>query len=240
MKKYEIVAERHIEVPEKGVSLFQIRALRDIPRWNVRAGNFGGWIASEENLSQQGDCWVREDAYVADFAHVAGNALIGKGALVRDYAHVGGNARVSGERTWIGDSAIVDGGAEVLDGIVEDNAAVHGGAEVIDARVGGQAELYDAVAVCNSAYVRDVALRGTAEISGPVDIAHWTDYVHYGPMWDDGYGITFYRTRSGQLWIAHPGYHGLLGSSPISRWEDGDFNRHFLQAIRAAKALLPR
>ena len=36
--------------------LTQIRALRDFGA--VKAGDLGGWIESEKNLSQGGDCWV--------------------------------------------------------------------------------------------------------------------------------------------------------------------------------------
>lgn len=48
MKKYELT--------ESYGTFWRIRALRYIPRYGVRPGDLGGWIESEENLSQDGDC----------------------------------------------------------------------------------------------------------------------------------------------------------------------------------------
>ena len=31
---------------------------------NVKKGDLGGWIEKEDNLSQEGDCWVFGDAWV--------------------------------------------------------------------------------------------------------------------------------------------------------------------------------
>lgn len=36
----------------------------------------GGWIESESNLSQEGDCWVADYAMVYDNSKVSGNANI--------------------------------------------------------------------------------------------------------------------------------------------------------------------
>lgn len=60
MPKYEITSEVHPEIP----TLRRIRALRDIPRYAVKAGDLGGWIEKEANLTQEGDAWVRGDAQV--------------------------------------------------------------------------------------------------------------------------------------------------------------------------------
>ena len=57
MKRYELTDIRNGK-------LRRIRALRDIPRYNVKAGDLGGWVESEKNLSQEGDCWVGGNARV--------------------------------------------------------------------------------------------------------------------------------------------------------------------------------
>ena len=41
-----------------GTVLHRIRALEDFGR--VKAGDLGGYIQSEDNLSHEGDCWVDE------------------------------------------------------------------------------------------------------------------------------------------------------------------------------------
>ena len=98
MKKYELTGETK-EIG--GVTLHRIRALVDIPGNDVKAGDLGGWIEVERNLSQKGAAWV------ADEARVMGEAL------VMDSARVTGKARVMGEARVM-DSARVTGKARVM------------------------------------------------------------------------------------------------------------------------------
>lgn len=95
--KYELTDEKM--VTPAGAELRRIRAVRDIPRFGVKAGDLGGWVGSEKNLSQKGDAWV------------GGNAQVGGNAWVGDNAQVGGNARVGGN-AWVGGDARVEGDAD--------------------------------------------------------------------------------------------------------------------------------
>ena len=52
-QKYEITDIVHPQYPW----LHRIRALRDV-REDVHAGDLGGFVQSEENLSQEGQCWI--------------------------------------------------------------------------------------------------------------------------------------------------------------------------------------
>lgn len=54
--------------------LHRIRAIRDFR--NVKAGDIGGWIEKEENLSHDGDCWVFGNAVVYGNARVFGDAEV--------------------------------------------------------------------------------------------------------------------------------------------------------------------
>ena len=89
--------------------LYRIRALRDIPRYGVKAGDLGGWVESEKNLSQDGECWVGGSALVYGHAQVTGNALVDGDARVYENAWVGGSARVRGD-AWIVGRAHVQNG----------------------------------------------------------------------------------------------------------------------------------
>lgn len=73
-KKYELTGEPN------AAGLRRIRALRDLP--GVRAGDLGGWVASEANLSHGGAAWVY------DGARVYGGARVSDGARVYDDAQV--------------------------------------------------------------------------------------------------------------------------------------------------------
>jgi hypothetical protein len=83
MKKYKI-ENNHIV------------ALRDIKRWNIKAGDIGGIISSENNLSQDGNAWVYGDAQVYGNARVYGDARVSGNAQVSGNARVYGDAQVYG------------------------------------------------------------------------------------------------------------------------------------------------
>lgn len=96
MKKYELTDET-IEV--YGTALHRIKALKDFG--NVKKGELGGYVESEHNLSQEGDCWVCGNAKVYDNAEVFGNAWVCGNAEVYDNAKVFGNAEVCGNADYI-------------------------------------------------------------------------------------------------------------------------------------------
>jgi hypothetical protein len=63
MNKY-ILTENYKTLPN-GTKVYQIKALRDIPRIGVKAGDLGGYIESERNLSQQGNAFISGNAQVS-------------------------------------------------------------------------------------------------------------------------------------------------------------------------------
>ena len=111
--KYEFTDET---IDYFGHILHRIRALRDIPRHNVKAGDLAGFIESEVNLSQEGDCWVGDNAYVFGGARVCINACVCGDAWVYDIAQVSGNAQVSGT-AWVLGNAWVHGNTCVSTGV---------------------------------------------------------------------------------------------------------------------------
>ena len=74
MRKYELTEET--KTLAYGKVLHRIRALIDISRYGVKAGDLGGWIEKYDNLSQDGDAWVCGNAEVRDNAEVYGNAKV--------------------------------------------------------------------------------------------------------------------------------------------------------------------
>ena len=79
MKKYELTDEIKTVV---GHTLHRIRACVDVGN-NVKAGDFGGWIESEINLSHDGDAWVCDNAWVHGNAVVCDNAVVYDNVVVR-------------------------------------------------------------------------------------------------------------------------------------------------------------
>ena len=78
MNKYEFTGE-FIEF--HGVILHRIRAIYNFGR--IKAGELGGWIEKEENLSQYFNCWVSGEAKVYGNARVFENSWIGGNAIVK-------------------------------------------------------------------------------------------------------------------------------------------------------------
>ena len=107
--------------------MLRIIAIKDFS--DVKKGNRGGLIDNEDNLSQEGDCWVYRNARVYGNARIYGNAQVYGRARVYDNAHIYdstqicGNARVCGITT-VWDSAKICGNAWVK------NARVYREAEI--------------------------------------------------------------------------------------------------------------
>ena len=75
MKKYEFTGERkQIELSFKTVTLHRIRAVVDFGF--IKAGDLGGWIEKEENLSHSGNARIYGNARICDNAKIYGNAKI--------------------------------------------------------------------------------------------------------------------------------------------------------------------
>ena len=94
MKKFELTSEFITNI--FGTKLFRIKAL--IEFGNVKAGELGGFVEKEENLSQDGNAWVYDSARVYDNARVCGDARVYGDACVC------GNARVCGDACVYGDA----------------------------------------------------------------------------------------------------------------------------------------
>lgn len=165
--KYEITANT-MQVYEHTDDklVHQIRALKDFG--DVKAGDLGGWIESEENLSQSGNCWVADNAMVYDHAQVRDNAILRGNAIARDRAQVTENAKLF-DKTWIADDARISGQAELHDfayakddAIISDFALASGRASV-----SGEAQVLNHAKIDGSASICDYAVvKGNAHIEG--------------------------------------------------------------------------
>lgn len=71
MTKYELI--RTDMVSRFGEPLYRIRALIDIPMHEVKAGDLGGYIADEHNLSHEGNAWISSEVHVFGRVRVYGD-----------------------------------------------------------------------------------------------------------------------------------------------------------------------
>ena len=108
MKKFELTTDTKMFFGRK---LFRIKAL--ISFGDVTAGDLGGYVEKEENLSHDGNAWVFGNAKVSDNAKVSGEAKVSGNAEVSGNAWVSGNAKVSGN-AWVFGEARVSGNTDYL------------------------------------------------------------------------------------------------------------------------------
>lgn len=91
-KKYELLKDNY--VMHMGVTLYRIKALKDFS--DVKAGDIGGYVEKESNLSHEDNCWVYDDARVFENARIYDNATIHNNAKIFGNAEIFGNAIVNG------------------------------------------------------------------------------------------------------------------------------------------------
>ena len=164
-KKYKLTDET---VKINGKTLHRIEALKDFN--NVKRGDKGGFVESELNLSQKGNCWIYNNAYVYDDACVNDNARIANNAIINDNAHIYDNAEIL-------DYAYVFCNAHIYD----------------NARVSGNARVFENAKVCgNTVVFGETCMRGTAIVLDN------TDYIVFKNWWSSGRYFTW--TRSNNMW----------------------------------------
>ena len=195
-KKYKLTNE---SAEHNGKTLYKIIALKSFKTdsgTEIPAGEYGGWIESEKNLSQEGTCWVFRNAKVYGDAKVFGNARVFGQAEVSEAAQISGHANVYGDATISGnarisDNAYIYGSAQVYGNAtisgdtkvygyanVYDNAAIYGSAKIYgngyvygNARVSGQAEVTDAAQVYGNAMITGSSwISDCAEVRGNAKI----------------------------------------------------------------------
>lgn len=156
---------------------YRLVALRDIPEHGVKSGDFGGLITSKVKLSQEGSCWVSDDAMVT------GNVTITDGVLISGKATVeasGGNASILikgnvriAEQATVRQSALTFWN-EKESLTIADNAQIFGNVLLINNRViSGNTKIYGSAQIMHGSSLKDNAevfgnayIHENSEISG--------------------------------------------------------------------------
>lgn len=193
-----------------GRKLYRIKALKDFGV--VKAGELGGYIESENNLSFDGEAWVCKNAEVFD------NARICNDAKIYGNARIYGNAIVSNKATIEGKALVYD------NALICDNAWVWGKAYVCgNAKVFGTARVYDKTGVYGNARVYGNAIiRGNALVCGNatiygnavlddnVIIEKDTDWFRVGPIGSRNGFTTFALNKDKSIYVFCGCFHGNI------------------------------
>lgn len=204
-KKFYLT-ENYIE--KYGRILYQIRALQDFGY--MKAGELGGFIESETNLSHRGNCWVAFGAIIYGNANVSDNARIDGGIHLSDNAQIYGNAHICGAgKIWenvkiFGNACIMNifgyfkiaGNAEVSGGYITDSVSVVGNAKVRNGQIYGSAKIF-ASAVIDG----DVIVQGSAMIGNNAYLTRKTDLFWCGLVGFSNTEVNFYNTLNDGIWV---------------------------------------
>lgn len=177
LKKEDFRAAIYCDSP-RTVPYRRIKALIDIPSIGVKAGDLGGYVTSRNILSHEGNCWIGEDARVAGFVSVEGNAHITKNAdiltntfdfmsrvsrntTISGNAYIGGNAKIkttirpANLRTVIDGKASIVGDASLVDmERISDNATISGYVVIEKSNILGATIISDKANI-NKSTIRD-------------------------------------------------------------------------------------
>ena len=220
-KKYKLTNET---INLNGVTLYRIEALKYFGE--IKKGDKGGFIESENNLAHEGDAWVSDNAHVYGNACVFDNSQVYGNAFVSGYAQVYGDAFVYGN-AWLYDNTRVCGYARVAD-----NARVYGDANVCDdSSVFGSACIYD-----NARVYGDALVRGYACVCGDAEISNKSDYIVFQNWWSSGRYFTW--TRSNNMWSVGCFYG--TGEELIKKaYKDSELSgREYERVVRYVESIL--
>lgn len=141
-----------------GNRLYQIKSLKDFGK--VKKGDLGGYIASEDNLSQTGNCWVFQNATVSGNAKVLENAEIRGNVSMYDNSMVSGNSICDGN-IYLCDNCRITGYA-VVNGnsiMIKNNAIIGGYSQILSTDkssiVGGDVIIGENITIVNCGIRRE-------------------------------------------------------------------------------------
>ena len=168
-KKYKLTDETKVY---NGKTLYRIQALKNFSY--VNKGQKGGFVESENNLSQENDCWIDNDAMVFDDAHVSGYAEVAQNAIVCGCSKVANNALVYGQ-AFVEDSYIIG------NAVIGDYAKVTSGVSV-----GGGSNIRGNVEIKN-----DIDVHNGTCLGGNTNIYHQDDFITFQLWWKGNKTITY-------------------------------------------------
>lgn len=198
-KKYQILKDDFIkvhtfkscisdgEMSVVEIKLYRIQALKTFTKpggYNpvVHVGELGGYVEAEDNLSQDGNCWIFNKARVKDGGKVLDDAIVYDKSMVSKNAIVRGGSVVGGHCFITNQSVIIDSRLEgnvIVNGhsIVHSGTYLYGEIGVDQSDIGYLVNLIGRISVKKSRITAPIELSGDYEIN--FDVGHPHSVIGY-------------------------------------------------------------
>ena len=138
-RKYEIT-DITMEFEER--TLYRIRALKNFR--NVKAGDLGGWVSGKHNLSQEGECWIYDEAKCMDNARMYHNSAMYNNAVMCDFSEMHGCSEMHNYSAMLDNSRMYNCSA------MYDNSRMYN-----DSKMYSNSRMFDNSAMYNNAVMLD-------------------------------------------------------------------------------------
>lgn len=174
------------EVKDK--TLYQIQALKDFH--DVEKGDLGGYIEKELNLSQQGYCWVYDNAMVFGNAQLFDNVMAYNNAMISD------NVRIT-DNVTIFDNVSISGNV-----LITDNVSLYGDVSIFgdvmisgNTKISGNVSIFGDVSIYDNAKISgNTNISGNANISYNANIKSNNDYCNFDSFGSENRTTTAFKT----------------------------------------------
>ena len=138
-KKYEMT---NITMEFEERTLYRVRALKNFR--NVKAGDLGGWVSGKHNLSQEGDCWIYDEAKCMDNARMYHNSAMYNNAVMCDFSEMHGCSEMHNYSAMLDNSRMYNCSA------MYDNSRMYN-----DSKMYNNSRMFDNSAMYNNAVMLD-------------------------------------------------------------------------------------
>ena len=138
-RKYEMT---NITMEFEERTLYRIRALKNFR--NVKAGDLGGWVSGKHNLSQEGDCWIYDEAKCMDNARMYHNSAMYNNAVMCDFSEMHGCSEMHNYSAMLDNSRMYNCSA------MYDNSRIYN-----DSKMYNNSRMFDNSAMYNNAVMLD-------------------------------------------------------------------------------------
>ena len=212
--KYELTEET---MEYDGHTLHRIKALKsfrtlknDYWGYTINKGDLGGWVESEKNLSQEGNCWIRDNSKVYGEAKITDDRVIneseihngvtagGRGVINRSkisgciLIYSGSNVVIISDSEIYGDNIVIGDNSDVKESYISgDNICISGNSSIhSNSKISGEITIHDSY--IEKSHISGAVLVNNSTISNSIIKTKYHSDIEYRN--DIEYGIIIFSS----------------------------------------------